>query len=102
MAKENPTEIQQKQQIEALEGALTEIRDRHQTTEFQLQERLVELDRIMGGQENWIPLMSYGDEGPSIEQLVTRSKQIRVAATLNPHVKRGIKLRSSYVWSEVK
>jgi len=100
MAKENPTEIQQKQQIEALEGALTEIKNRHETTSFELQERMVELDRIMGGQENWIPLMSYGDEGPSIEQLVTRSKQIRVAATLNPHVKRGIKLRSSYVWSD--
>lgn len=99
MAKENRTEIEQAQQIEALEGALTDIRNRHETTQFELQERMVELDRIMGGQENWIPLMSYGDEGPSIEQLVSRSKQIRVAATLNPHVKRGAKLRSSYVWS---
>lgn len=99
MAKENPVEIQQAQQIAALEGALTEIKNRHETTAFELQERMVELDRVMGGQENWIPLMSYGDEGPSIEQLVTRSKQIRTAVTLNPHVKRGAKLRSSYVWS---
>jgi hypothetical protein len=100
MAKENPVEVEQKRQIEALEGALTEIRNRHETTAFELQERMVELDRIMGGQENWIPLLSYGDEGPSIEQLVTRAKQIRVAVTLNPHVKRGAKLRSSYVWSD--
>jgi hypothetical protein len=100
MAKENPVEVQQNRQIEALEGALTDIRDKYQTVEFELQERMSELDRVMGGSDNWIPILSYGDIGPSIEQLVLRSNQIRVAATLNPHVKRGAKLRSSYVWSD--
>lgn len=100
MAKVNPNEVAQTQQIAALEGALTEIRDRYETVEFDLQERMSELDRVMGGSDNWIPILSYGDIGPSIEQLVMRSNQIRVAATLNPHVKRGAKLRSSYVWSD--
>jgi hypothetical protein len=99
MAKETATEIAQKEQMAELQGVLTEISDKYSTVEFELQERLVELDRVMGG-ENWIPILSYGDEGPSIEQLVNRAKQIRVAATLNPHVKRGAKLRSSYVWSD--
>jgi hypothetical protein len=99
MAKETAKEIAQTEQMAELQGVLTEISDKYSTVEFELQERLVELDRVMGG-ENWIPILSYGDEGPSIEQLVNRAKQIRVAATLNPHVKRGAKLRSSYVWSD--
>jgi hypothetical protein len=100
MAKENPVEVEQKQHIEELQSALTDISERYSTVEFDLQERLYDLDRIMGGSDNWIPITSYGQEGPSIEQLVIRSNQIRVAATLNPHVKRGAKLRSSYVWSD--
>lgn len=99
MAKETRVESDQKQQIEQLQTVLTDISERYSTVEFELQERLVELDRVMGN-DNWIPILSYGQEGPSIEQLIKRSDQIRVATTLNPHVKRGAKLRSSYVWSD--
>jgi len=99
MAKETITEAQQKQQIAELQGALTDISERYSTVDFVLQERLAELDRVMGD-DTWLPLLSYGQEGPSIDQLVKRSNQIRVAATLNPHVKRGAKLRFSYVWSD--
>jgi hypothetical protein len=99
MAKETITETQQKQQIAELQGALTDISERYSTVDFVLQERLAELDRVMGD-DTWLPILSYGQEGPSIDQLVKRSNQIRVAATLNPHVKRGAKLRFSYVWSD--
>lgn len=100
MAKENPVEQEQKQQIAELQTVLTDISERYSTVEFELQERLYELDRVMGGSESWIPLTSYGQEGPDIAQLIMRANQIRVAVTLNPHVKRGAKLRSSYVWSD--
>ena len=99
MAKETITEVEQKEQIAELKSALTDISERYSTVDFVLQERLVELDRVMGN-DAWLPITSYGQEGPSIEQLILRSNQIRVAATLNPHVKRGAKLRSSYVWSD--
>lgn len=99
MAKETMTETEQKQQIAELQDALLDISERYSTVDFVLQERLDELDRVMGN-DTWLPILSYGQEGPDISQLVKRSNQIRVAATLNPHVKRGAKLRSSYVWSD--
>lgn len=98
MAKETITETQQKQQIAELQSALLDISEKYSTVDFVLQERLDELDRVMGN-DTWLPIMSYGLEGPSVDQLVKRANQIRVAVTLNPHVKRGAKLRSSYVWS---
>ena len=48
MAKETITEAQQKQQIAELQGALTDISERYSTVDFVLQERLAELDRVMG------------------------------------------------------
>lgn len=100
MAKETPADIAQKQQIEELQSTLSGLSEKYSTVEFELQERLYDLDRVMGGVDNWIPIVSYGQEGPSIEQLIIRSNQIRIATTLNPHVKRGAKLRSSYVWAD--
>jgi hypothetical protein len=81
-----------------LEERLSELQSEFETTNFVLQEKLADLDRVMGD-ENWSSLLGYNDEGPSLAQLQKRSKQIRNALALSPHVKRGAQLRSSYVWS---
>lgn len=99
MGAKNIIETQQNVQVGMLEEALSDIRGRYETVEFELQERLVELDQVMGA-DQWMPLSSYSSEGPDLGQLQSRSKQIRAAVTLNPHVKRGLRLRTSYVWSD--
>lgn len=93
-------ETQQTLQVGMLEEALTDIRGRYDTVEFELQERLADLDRVMGSSSAQDFMAQYSSEGPDLDQLVRRSNQIRVAVTLNPHVKRGLRLRTSYVWSD--
>jgi len=98
MSADKLVETQEKVQIGLLEEQLNDLRGRYEDVDFRLQERLADLDRVMGD-SGWSEIGTYGDEGPSLIQLQRRSKQIRNAVALSPHVKRGANLRSSYVWS---
>lgn len=100
MSAKDIIDTQQSVQVEMLESALTDIRNKYETVEFELVERMADLDRVMGSSSAQDFMAQYSVDGPDVEQLVRRSRQIRSAATLNPHVKRGMKLRASYVWSD--
>lgn len=86
-------------QIRLLEDALREVKNDYDTISVQLEERLAGLD-LMAEDVGWSDLSGFSEEGPSLDQLHKRSKQIRNLMSLNPHIKQGALLRASRVWSD--
>lgn len=65
-----------------------------------LQERLSSVSAMFAKEDiGWAKINGYDDMGGlSLDELKDWSKQIREAIAGNPHIKRGARLRASYVW----
>jgi hypothetical protein len=79
-------------------SALNEQFKRLETENFELSESLANLSMMLDNQ-GWNPLYDSQKGGIPLEDLKRASVQLRELAVGNPLVKRGAKLRSSYVWS---
>lgn len=103
MAPRNPTklvETQQENEIAFLREALTESRNDMDVLSMRMEEKLSGLDLMMD-QVGWSEISGFGqDDGPSLPQLKQRSKQIRNAVALSPHIKNGKEIRTNRVWSD--
>src|SRR5690606_30611432 len=83
-----------------LENTLKEVHSQLQDREFKfevLQEKLSQLDLMMENQ-GWSSVSEYGEEGPSLDQVKRAAKQIRNLMALNTWIKRGFRLRQTYIW----
>jgi hypothetical protein len=79
-------------------SALNEQFKRLETENFELSESLANLSMMLDNQ-GWTPLYDQQKGGILLEDLKRASMQLRELAIGNPLIKRGAKLRSSYVWS---
>lgn len=79
-------------------SALNEQFHRLQSENFELSESLANISMMLDNQ-GWTPLYETQKGGMALEDLKTASMQLRELAVGNPLIKRGAKLRSSYVWS---
>jgi hypothetical protein len=79
-------------------SALNEQFTRLQSENFELSESLANISMMLDTQ-GWAPLYETQKGGLSLEDLKNASMQLRELAIGNPLIKRGAKLRSSYVWS---
>ena len=102
MAAKSTQLIETQEQVERtlLENTLKEVHSQLQDREFKfevLQEKLSQLDLMMENQ-GWSSVSEYGEEGPSLDQVRRASKQIRNLMALNTWIKRGFRLRQTYIW----
>lgn len=65
---------------------------------FKLNESLNSIS-LMLDNRGWTDMVQHGESGLNLDDLKRASSQLRELATGNPLMKRGYKLRSSYVWS---
>jgi hypothetical protein len=79
-------------------SALNEQFKRLETENFELSESLANLSMMLDNQ-GWTPVYEQQKGGILLEDLKRASAQLRELAIGNPLIKRGAKLRSSYVWS---
>jgi hypothetical protein len=79
-------------------SALNEQFKRLQTENFELSESLSNISMMLDSQ-GWNPIYEAQKGGMLLEDLKRASLQLRELAVGNPLIKRGAKLRSSYVWS---
>jgi len=79
-------------------SALNEQFKRLETENFELSESLSNLSMMLDNQ-GWNPIYEAQKGGILLEDLKRASMQLRELAIGNPLIKRGAKLRSSYVWS---
>jgi hypothetical protein len=79
-------------------SALNEQFTRLQSENFELSESLANISMMIDNQ-GWNPLYDTQKGGMTLEDLKLASSQLRELAIGNPLIKRGAKLRSSYVWS---
>lgn len=79
-------------------SALNEQFKRLETENFELSESLSNLSMMLDNQ-GWNPIYEAQNGGILLEDLKRASMQLRELAIGNPLIKRGAKLRSSYVWS---
>jgi hypothetical protein len=79
-------------------SALNEQFKRLETENFELSESLANLSMMLDNQ-GWTPMYEEKKGGILLEDLKRASMQLRELAIGNPLIKRGAKLRSSYVWS---
>lgn len=100
MPKASQTTVGETAEIAALTEALREAQDQLATTQFHLEERLSGLD-LMADSVGWTDVTGVSnDDGPTLDQLKKRSKQIRSAVALSPHLGQGLRLRAERVWAE--
>ena len=84
-----------------LRESLRELSADYQGLEFRMSEALSALDPMLRDNIGWTDISSYAaDDGPSLSQLKARSRQLRSALALSPHLKRGSQLRTNYVWGD--
>lgn len=79
-------------------SALNEQFMRLQSENFELSESLANISMMLDNQ-GWNPIYETQKGGILLEDLKKASMQLRELAIGNPLIKRGAKLRSSYVWS---
>jgi hypothetical protein len=79
-------------------SALNEQFKRLETENFELSESLSNISMMLDAR-GWDPLYQSEKGGMSLEDLKSASRQLRELVVGNPLIKRGAKLRSSYVWS---
>jgi hypothetical protein len=79
-------------------SALNEQFMRLQTENFELSESLSNISMMLDAR-GWDPLYQSEKGGMSLEDVKSASRQLRELVVGNPLIKRGAKLRSSYVWS---
>lgn len=71
---------------------------RLQSENFELSESLANISMMLDD-KGWQPTYETSNGGMSLGDLQLASKQLREMVVGNPLLKRGMKLRSSYVWS---
>lgn len=100
MPKATQNTVGETNEIATLTEALREAQDQLATTQFHLEERLSGLD-LMAESIGWTDITGVSnDDGPTLEQLKKRSKQIRSGVALSPHLGQGLRLRTDRVWAE--
>ena len=85
---------------EMMQNTLREVHDQLSDRNFKLevlQEKLSQMDLMLENQ-GWSSISEYGQEGPSLVQVKRASAQIRNLVALNTWIKRGFRLRQTYIW----
>lgn len=78
--------------------AIHETMSRLETENWKASESLQNVEMMLD-QKGWTPAFQYGgDGGLTLQQVKDASKQLRELVVGNPFVKRGHKLRATYVW----
>lgn len=76
---------------------LNEQFSRLQTENFELSETLANVSMMLDDR-GWVPEYAHDQGGLDLSQVQEASRQLRELVVGNPLIKRGSKLRSSYVW----
>jgi hypothetical protein len=93
---ETQQEVEMNTLREATVMALAEL----ETTQFHLEEKLSGLS-LIAESVGWTDITSLTkDDGPSLDQLKRRSKQIRSAIALNAHLHQALALRTDRVFAD--
>lgn len=101
MATDTLVETQEALQIRMLSESLRETLAENETLSYRMEERLARLDNMLADEVGWSSIGATADDGPSLSQLQKRSKQIREAMTLSPHLRNGSELLANRCWSDM-
>lgn len=95
-------ETQQEVELATLRESLKQLGSEYETLSFRMEERLQGLDSMMRDELGWTSILGgSNDDGPSLDQLKKRSKQIRNGMSLNPHLHNGSELLANRVWADM-